>query len=380
MNEFDDIRPYYDDEVPGVLARLSSNREFIDTLLSIKYPRINRWAPWLMRPVISRVLKREFGKMQTVQDLHNATRTSLGNLLTKIDSKVTVSGLDKLDRDTAYLFMSNHRDIAMDPAFVNLALYDDGRDTVRIAIGDNLLTKEFTSDLIRVNKSFIVKRSVTGRREKLATLIKLSRYIRHSITQDKASIWIAQREGRAKDGMDKTEPALLKMLALSKPKEQTFADAIGELNVVPVAISYELDPLDEAKALELYAKETKGEYEKEEHEDFLSIYNGIVGKKGAVHVAFGEPIIGDMNSADAMAMAVDRQIISLYHLHPTNLVAHEMLYGKNETVSSWKASMSCDWVMVGDAFRDRINGMPACCRDIALAMYANPVCQKLNVS
>jgi 1-acyl-sn-glycerol-3-phosphate acyltransferase len=380
MNEFDDIRPYHDDEVPGVLARLSSNREFIDTLLSIKYPRIYRWAPWLMRPVISRVLKREFSKMHTVQDLHHATRTSLGNLLTKIDSKVTVSGLDKLDRNTAYLFMSNHRDIAMDPAFVNLALYDDGRDTVRIAIGDNLLTKEFTSDLIRVNKSFIVKRSVTGRREKLATLMKLSRYIRHSITQDRASIWIAQREGRAKDGLDKTEPALLKMLALSKPKEQTFAEAIGELNVVPVAISYEYDPLDEAKALELYAKETRGEYEKEEHEDFLSIYNGIVGRKGAIHVAFGEPVTAHMDSADEMAMAVDRQIICLYHLHPTNLIAHEILYGENETVSFWKAAVNCDWAMVGDTFSARINAMPEYCRDIVLAMYANPVCQKLNVT
>jgi len=380
MNEFDDIRPYRDDEVPGVLTRLSENREFIDTLLSIKYPKIFRWAPWLMRPVISRALQHAFRKMSTVQDLHDAMRTNLENLLTDIGTKVTVSGLDKLNKDTAYLFISNHRDIAMDPAFVNVALYDDGRDTVRIAIGDNLLTKEFTSDLMRVNKSFIVKRSVAGRREKLAALIQLSRYIRYSLTEENMSTWIAQREGRAKDGMDKTEPALLKMLALSKQKEQTFGDAIRELNVVPVAISYEFDPLDAAKGMELYAKLTEGSYEKDEHEDFLSIYNGVVGRKGAVHVAFGEPMTTNIDSADDMAVAVDRQIISNYHLHTTNFLAYEKLYGKNNVVDDWKAELNCDWSAITREFEGRINAVPAECRDIVLAMYANPICQKLNLS
>ena len=380
MNEFDDIRPYRDDEVPGVLTRLSENREFIDTLLSIKYPKIFRWVPWLMRPIISQALRRAFRKMSTVQDLHNAMRVNLENLLTDIGTKVTVSGLEKLDKDTPYLFISNHRDIAMDPAFVNVALYDDGRDTVRIAIGDNLLTKEFTSDLIRVNKSFIVKRSVSGRREKLAALIQLSRYIRYSLTEEKVSTWIAQREGRAKDGMDKTEPALLKMLALSKQKEQTFADAIRELNVVPVAISYEFDPLDAAKGMELYEKQTEGSYEKDEHEDFLSIYNGIVGRKGAVHVAFGEPMTTNIDSADDMAAAVDRQVISNYHLHPTNFLAYEKLHEMNAEVDGWKAELNCDWAAIIREFDDRMNTISPEYRHIVLAMYANPICQKLNLS
>jgi Acyltransferase len=378
MNEFDDIRPYYDDEVPGVLARLSGNKEFIDTLLSIKYPRIFRWAPWLMRPIISRALHRAFSKMHTVKDLHHAMRANLGDLLLKAGTTITVSGLDKLDRNTAYLFISNHRDIAMDPALVSVALYDDDRDTVRIAIGDNLLTKEFISDLMRVNKSFIVKRSVTGRREKLAALIKLSRYIRYSLIEEHVSTWIAQREGRAKDGMDKTEPALLKMLALSKQKEQTFGDAVRELNLVPVAISYEFDPLDEAKGIELYEKQAEGSYEKDEHEDFLSIYNGIVGRKGAIHIAFGEPVKADVESADDLAVAVDRQIIGNYHLHPTNLMAYEKLHEKHASVTSWKADIKCDWPKIAKEFDDRMESIPLKCRDIVLAMYANPVCQKLN--
>ncbi|MEH6467979.1 MAG: 1-acyl-sn-glycerol-3-phosphate acyltransferase [Porticoccus sp.] len=380
MNTFDDIRPYRDNEVPQVLSRLSGNREFIDTLLSIKYPRIARWAPWLLRPLIRRALNSVFNKINTVHDLHSAMRASLGNLLKNIDCTVTVSGLDKLDRDTPYLFISNHRDIAMDPAFVNVALYDDNRETVRIAIGDNLLTKEFTSDLMRVNKSFIVKRSVSGRREKLAALLQLSRYIRYSLTEEHASIWIAQREGRAKDGIDKTEPALLKMLALSKQKEQTFADALGELNVVPVAISYELDPLDAAKGQELYAKQTEGVYEKDEHEDFVSIYNGIVGRKGSVHVAFGSPLVGGVDSADDMAATVDQQIIGNYHLHPTNIIAYEQLDGTAVAVTEWKAGMVCDWPKAVREFNDRMNAIPAEYHDIVLAMYANPVRQKLSLS
>lgn len=380
MNTFDDIRPYRDDEVPQVLSRLSGNREFIDTLLSIKYPRIARWVPWLLRPLIRRALNSAFNKINTVHDLHSAMRASLGNLLKNIDCTVTVSGLDKLDRDTPYLFISNHRDIAMDPAFVNVALYDDNRETVRIAIGDNLLTKEFTSDLMRVNKSFIVKRSASGRREKLAALLQLSRYIRHSLTEEHASIWIAQREGRAKDGVDKTEPALLKMLALSKQKEQTFAEASGELNVVPVAISYELDPLDAAKGQELYAKQTEGAYEKDEHEDFVSIYNGIVGKKGSVHVAFGSPLVGSVDSADDMAAAVDQQIIGNYYLHPTNIIAYEQLDETAVAVTEWKAGMVCDWPKAVRAFNNRMNAIPAEYRDIVLAMYANPVRQKLSLS
>ena len=147
------------------------------------------------------------------------------NLLDKQTDKITVSGLDQLDSNGAYLYICNHRDIAVDPALVGLSLDRAGHSTPRIAIGDNLLSKPFTSDLMRLNKSFIVKRSVNGRREKLKALMQLSSYIRHSITSENSSIWIAQREGRAKDGLDRTDTALIKMLALGKPKEQEFAES-----------------------------------------------------------------------------------------------------------------------------------------------------------
>ncbi|WP_461481468.1 1-acyl-sn-glycerol-3-phosphate acyltransferase [Porticoccus sp.] len=379
MSEFDDIRPYYDAEVPGVLDRLAASREFIDTLMSIKYPLMGHLAPWLMRPLIARVLRQTFAKIHCVRDFQEAVGVSMGNLLQKIDCNLTVSGLDKLDPDSAYLFMSNHRDIAMDPAFVNFVLYRNGCDTVRIAIGDNLLTKDFAADLIRINKSFIVKRSVEGRRDKLAALLQLSRYIRFSLLQEQAPVWIAQREGRAKDGIDKTEKALLKMLSLSKAREQTFAEAIRELKVVPVAISYELDPLDAAKGRELHAKQTAGAYQKEEHEDLLSIYQGIVGRKGAVHVAFGEPLEQGIETPEEMAENVDRQIIGNYRLHPTNIIAFQKLEGDQPQLASWKAQMQCDWQKKTRAFEARINAMPEAHRSIVLNMYANPVRSKLRL-
>ena len=378
MNEFDDIRPYNDSEVATVLAKLSKNSEFIDTLLSIKHPRLYRWLPWLARPVISYALRSAFSKMKKVHDLHEAIRQSFGKLLIKTDSFLTISGLEKLDRKTPYLFISNHRDIAMDPAFLNVALIDDGRDTVRIAIGDNLLKKEFVSDLARINKSFVVKRSIKGRREKLEAFTKLSRYIRYSLITDKCSVWIAQREGRAKNGLDRTEPALLKMLTLSKEKSQNFGAALSELNIVPVSISYEFDPLDINKGMELAEKHKTGSYEKNEDEDFLSIYKGIVGKKGAVHIAFGDILKKDYLSADEDAHTIDKQIIKNYEPHATNLLAYHKLHKSNHKTEAMAAKLECDRAKITDEFNLRIGALEPMCKKIVLEMYANPIIQNIN--
>jgi hypothetical protein len=316
--------------------------------------------------------------MKKVRDLHKAMRVSFGKLLIETDSFLTISGLEKLERKTPYLYISNHRDIAMDPAFLNVALIDDGRDTVRIAIGDNLLKKEFVSDLARVNKSFVVKRSVQGRREKLSALTKLSRYIRYSLIEDKSSVWIAQREGRAKNGLDRTEPALLKMLTLSKEKSQTFGAALSKLNIVPVSISYEFDPLDIDKSMELAEKNKTGSYEKNEDEDFFSIYKGIVGRKGAVHVAFGDPLEIDFMSADEAALSIDQQIIRNYKPHATNLLAYHKLHKPNDITKEMAAKLQCDWTKITDEFNKRIEPLDPVYQKIILEMYANPICQNID--
>lgn len=379
MSEFDDIRPYRDDEVRPVIQRLMADRDLADTLLSMQYPRAPRWLQPLLRPFVRRALHREFDGIHSVHDLQMLIGVYMESMLARTGTRFSVSGIDHLPPDGACLFISNHRDIAMDPAFVNLALHQNERDTVRIAIGDNLLTKPFISDLIRLNKSFIVKRSATARREKFKALTDLSRYIHHSVCKDNCSVWIAQREGRAKNGIDRTETALVKMLALGRPKDQSFGDAIAELNLVPVAISYEFDPCDLDKARELHARQQMGTYRKGEHEDLLSIYKGIVGEKGRVHVAFGEMLPPGCSDDEEVAAYIDRQIIVHYRLQPTNLLAWEKRHGSHPRVTALKAEQNCDWRAVESALMDRVTGENDEVRDIFLAMYANPVQSRLDL-
>ncbi|MGK2913080.1 MAG: 1-acyl-sn-glycerol-3-phosphate acyltransferase [Porticoccaceae bacterium] len=378
VHRFEDIRPYRDDEVRSVLDRLVADRELIDTLLGMKFSRLAPWLHWLVRPLMRRAIRREFAAIHTVADFQTLIGLHLGNLLRRVATAVTVSGLDRLKPGRGYLLISNHRDIAMDPAIISLVLHNRGMDTARIAIGDNLLTKPFTSDLMRLNKSFIVKRSVSGRRAKLDELKKLSAYIRRSIIDENCSVWIAQREGRAKDSVDHTETALLKMLALSRAEGQNFAAAMSDLRIVPVAISYEFDPCDGDKARELYARRTQGAYQKQEHEDLASIYTGIVGAKGNIHVAFGEEIGLAPVDDGQLATAIDRQIIDNYHLQPTHIMAWEILYGRNDQVEAWKKALVVrDWQKNEADFGERLAAIPEEQREIFLEIYANPVSSRL---
>ncbi len=379
MSEFDDIRPYNDSEVPAVIARLIADPEFIDLLLSRKLPLLAKICPWLLRPLLRSKLSKAAQKINSVDDLQRYITVSLKSLVDKTTDGYSVSGLENLDSNKAYLFLSNHRDIALDPAMVNLALSDAGMETVRIAIGDNLLRKPFASDLMRVNRSFIVKRSISGRREKLEALKKLSRYIRHSVSADSISVWIAQREGRAKDGHDRTETALLKMLALSKDKPQSFAEATAELNMVPVAISYEYDPCDVDKGRELYAKGQGEEYVKQEFEDLDTIQKGFVGYKGRIHVAFGEPIADQYETADGLAEEIDRQVYTNYKLFPSNIVACQIL-GYTQDLELVKSQWpDQNWQDAELRFKDYLNRAPSLYRKIITEGYAAPVLNYLKV-
>ena len=384
MSEFDDIRPYNDSEVPAVIARLIASSEFIDLLLSRRAPMMSKICPWLLRPLLRLVLSKAAKKMHTVADLQRYLTVSLKGLVDKTTDGFSFSGIEKLDPKKSYLFLSNHRDIAMDPAMVNLALIESGMDTLRIAIGDNLLSKPFASDLMRVNRSFIVKRDISGRREKLTELKKLSGYIRHSIAEDGVSIWIAQREGRAKEGQDRTETALLKMLALSKDKDQSFAQATGQLAIVPVSISYEYDPCDVDKGRELFAKQSGQDYIKQEFEDLDTIQKGLVGYKGRVHVAFGDVLADEssdqLESADNLATAIDQQVYSQYKLFPSNIMAYQLL-GNTEGLEQVKALWpDCDWFDVEASFKSRLNAAPRDYRSIITESYAAPVFNYLKAT
>ena len=373
MNEFDDIRPYNDAEVPAVIARLIADPEFIDLLLSRKVPLLAKLCPWFLRPFVRLGLRKLTRDMRTVNDLQVHMSEALAKVLDATTDGYSFGGLDNLDPCKAALYISNHRDIALDPALVCQGLFAAGKDSVRIAIGDNLLSKSFAADLMRVNRSFIVKRSATARREKLEALKQLSRYIRHSISQEKVSIWSAQAEGRANNGRDRTETALLKMLALSKGEGQDFATATGELNLIPVSISYEYDPCDADKARELYSAQQGTAYVKKEFEDLDTIQKGILGYKGRVHVNFGQPVGEGFENADALAAEVDRQIFSHYQLFPTNIIAWQM-QGNSEGIEvlqqQWPDE---DWLKAQTSFQSHIDQIPADHRQIVIDAYAAPV-------
>lgn len=363
QDPFSDIRPYKDMEVSSVLNSLLHNQELIGAVSHYRFPRLYRWLPSITKSVIRIGMARQFGDIETVKDFQMLIAGYMEKMISRTTTKITCSGIENLDPDTAYLFISNHRDIAMDPAFVNWMLYHKGLSTVRVAIGDNLLSKDYVSDLMRLNKSFIVKRSAKAPREMLAALTQLSSYIDHSI-QDDAPIWIAQREGRAKDGNDITDPALLKMLYMSHRKERTFAEAVKRLNIVPVSISYEFDPCDQQKAKELSVKSQGDIYEKGQFEDIESIVSGITGFKGNVHVHFGDVVVEDVETPEQLAEEINRQIHEGYQLHDSNLIAA----GKVEQVSAEKIN----------SFNARFDQLTDNERSIALDMYSRPVLNQMQ--
>ena len=376
MNDpYADIRPYRDEEVEAVLSSLLADTEFLDALAAYRLGKLGAVAAWLTRPVVRAMLRREVHGVSDVASMQQVIKGYMDRMIERSTAGFTVSGLERLDPEQAYLFISNHRDIAMDPAFTNYALHQSGRGTVRIAIGDNLLTKPWVSDLMRLNKSFIVKRSVNGPRELLAASKQLANYILHSIVEEQSHVWLAQREGRAKDGRDRTEPVIIKMLSMSRNKqEQSFAEHMRNLHIVPVAIAYELDPCDALKAKELHELASTGAYEKGSQEDVASIAKGISGHKGSVHVSFGTPLSGEFSNADGVAAEIDRQVISEYRLHPTNLYAYQQLYGVVSSAENMPIEQgSCS----KSDFLARIAAMPLEHRPYALGMYANALVSKL---
>jgi hypothetical protein len=331
---FDDIRPFNDSETKAILKETIHDPALAKTLGAWLVPKLNRKTPWLVRPIIRLAIQLYFFRVSTIDDFQSKIAPIVARLLKKSVEEFSVHGLEHLDKSKAYLFVSNHRDIVMDPAMLNWALHQNGFQTVRIAIGDNLLSEPYSSNLMRLNKSFIVKRGLTGMKARFKAAQELSRYIHYSILEETANIWIAQREGRSKDGYDRTNSAVIGMFSLSKPKDRDYSDYINELNIVPVAISYELDPLDIAKARELYAQETKGEYKKRKNEDMTSIARGMTGWKGRVHLEFGDVLKGDFEKDEDVAKMIDDQVHKIYRPFETNEWAEAQLNGKTLSASN----------------------------------------------
>lgn len=322
QQNFDDIRPFHDEEVHDVLKRLVEDPTF-EAVVTKAIPFISYEE--LKQILLSVHSKNEFQHAIMLRVIEYIVTTTTKGIITE--------GLDELDKGQEYLFISNHRDIVLDSALLSAELAKVGRNTCEIAIGDNLLIFPWIVDLVRLNKNFIVRRGV-GIRQMLAASKQLSSYIHYARTEKHESIWIAQREGRAKDSNDRTQEALIKMLNLGGDSDSVIEN-IKALNISPLTITYEYDPCDYLKAKEFQLKRDNADYKKAESEDLLNMRTGIMGQKGHVYYHAAPSINAaldllpeDLDKADlisAVASIIDEAIHSNYHIFPHNYVALDFM-------------------------------------------------------
>lgn len=321
MQDFDAIRNYNDAEVPAVVARLADNTEVHRALAAVRFPGLYRRWPWLAGILVRSRVRKELRQIRTVADVQRKVADLLVLLERETMAGFTVSGVENLPPGKPCLFISNHRDIVLDSALLNWALHRAGHATSRTAVGDNLVSTAWVGDLMRLNKSFVVPRSIMSPKAAFKSFSVTSGFIRQSLAEGH-SVWIAQRQGRAKDADDRTDPAVLKMLTIAWRSDiDGIGDWLEKVSLVPVSISYELDPCDGLKAHELAVIATTGTYEKGPNEDLVSIGRGITGYKGRVHLHVGERLRGPFADVESLGVALDGAIHAGMRLYPLNLRA-----------------------------------------------------------
>ena len=321
--DFSDIASYDDDQVAIKLNELESNEDFHNYISSLIFPRSHKYFSKINRIYLRRKFKQIFSDCNSIDQFQDCLAPLVTKMIDKTTDGFTYSGVENLTEKPT-LFVGNHRDISLDPAFLNYLLYTQGLSTVRIAIGDNLLDDGYAEMLMRLNKSFIVHRNIKGVKETLRKLSKLSAYINHSLMQDKESIWIAQREGRANDGNDFTDEGVLKMLYLDQRKALSIYEWVRSVNLTPIVISYEYDPLDYVKARGWDYQDSLT-LEEINKSDIKEMSTGIFGYKGRVHLHICKPISDPVDTTRHLAEMIQREIINNYHIWPTNQAALDLL-------------------------------------------------------
>jgi len=365
---FNSIRPYRDNEMHQAFEELMKEESFIE-LLKYLFPNI---------PIDSFINK--LLSLQTIKQFQiEIIYPYIKDIIAKSTQGLTIEGLDKLDPNKSYIFISNHRDIVLDSAFLSISLHDFGHDTCEIAIGDNLLIYPWITKLVRLNKSFMVKRNLPVR-QMLDSSKLLSEYIRYNLTERNQSVWIAQREGRSKDGDDKTQTSLLKMLNLSGAND--FESNFRELQIVPLSISYEYDPCDYLKAHEFLLKKQNPSYKKSQADDLKHMGAGIRGRKGRVYFKAGTVINGelkDFNSLnkneqlEKLAELIDEQIHNNYKLWPGNFIAADTVSGDNKYNAMYTKEDVATFNEYIDEHISRLDTDKQFVRNVLMEMYANPV-------
>ena len=368
MNKFDSIRPYNDNEVNDVLSQLSSNRRFLKMLFATgKFNQI-RYFPF-SRKILSLVLKNRIKNINDVNSYQNLFEGIVSGIVQQSINKFSIEGIKNLDSEKGYLYISNHRDITLDSALLNLTLHQNNLKTTYNAVGNNLLSEKWASDLMRLNKSFIIDRSDKSKRDIYKSLNLASEFIFNAIKNKNESVWIAQKQGRSKDGNDYTDPSVIKMIHLNSRKKIPVDQYLNSLNVVPVSISYEKDPNDLLKAKELYLTDLNQKYTKDRKEDMESISDGITGDKGDVHLSIGKIINFESDSYDDCSNQITKAIKDSYKLHPTNYAA-AIIQGKDNL------NNSNDLDKIDDAIQyleNRIKLLPEDMQSYLLNQYSNPV-------
>lgn len=375
--EFDEIRPYTPEELPEVFNELLADPSFQSVVTEI------------MPGIPLEVLGAQLRQCKTNLDVQ---KTFFHKLLHGIMDKYS----DGFDMDTAslpdktrnYTFISNHRDIVLDPGFLSVGLIDNQfPTTVEIAIGDNLLIYPWIKKLVRVNKSFIVQRALSMR-QMLESSARMSRYIHFAVTEKKENIWIAQREGRAKDSNDRTQDSVLKMLAMGGSGD--VVDRLKELNIVPTALSYEYDPCDFLKAKEMQLKRDVEGFKKSQQDDLVNMQTGIFGYKGRVHFQTAACINDELEALRGLPKTevftrvselIDRHIHASYRLYPGNYVAYDWLNGESRMADRYTPGEKAKFEAYVQKKLDLID-LPdkdeAFLRKCILTMYANPVVNHLK--
>lgn len=370
--KFDDLRPYYDEEIAAAMQRIAES-ELFPVLSAYVYPS---------KPVEE--VRQMIKSYTTISEFqHQVMKATNEQILARSICRFSYEGINRLDRDACYLFVSNHRDIVLDSMLLQYALHCSGYRTTEITFGSNLMSSPLIVDVGKSNKMFTVIRGGSVK-DFYANSRRLSEYIRYALTEKRESVWIAQRNGRTKDGVDATDQGVVKMFYMSSPGNPVRA--LAALNIVPVAISYRWEPCDTLKALELYRLRRTGAYAKKPGEDLHSILTGITQPKGEVHIAVGRPIVeADLAPLQGLphsrlnrqvAALIDVRIRSSYRLTPNSYIAHDLRAQSSQYAACYtqeeKDEFTCRYrrVLTTDVEDKKMLG------DIFLGIYANPVDSK----
>ncbi len=372
--EFNGIRPYLPEELPVVFDRLLAEPEFVEGIIKGFFPKVP--LDVLRQQLLACTDSLDFQK-KFIYPL-------LKQLLAKCSTGCDMDATALPDKAANYTFISNHRDIVLDSALLSVLLVEnDFSTTVEIALGDNLLVRPWIEPLVKLNKAFLVRRVNVGVREMLANSRLMSQYMHFAVAEKKENVWIAQREGRAKDSDDRTQEAVLKMMAMGG--EGTPVESLKQLNIVPLAISYEYDPCDYLKAKEFQQKRDDATFKKSQADDFINMKEGINGYKGRIHYHAAHPVnawidqLADLPKGQffgALAERIDKEIHHHYQIYPNNYIAADRLSGMGESAAHYTAEdvEKFDKYLKGQLAKiDLPNKDEAFLTERMLTMYANPL-------